>query len=138
MKMPKGVYNRKKSKRGRPKGSKNKKEFIVTTTSPHSFKVGDKVTFDKQLNETESAKIPWIADPNTFPETPSFLSRLEAATVVMKSVQLTDDEIMSIISHHHASKLHGSNNDELSNSIERLRYLDKRLNTTKEEKKETF
>lgn len=42
-----------KAKRGRPKGSGNKR-FIVTTATPHKLEVGDIVTFGDEINKPSS------------------------------------------------------------------------------------
>ncbi len=86
-----------KKKRGRPKGSRNKKslrEAIITATT-HGLNVGDKVTFNYSTPKGwKPQKFTGMETINLPTEPPSYLSRLEAATV--KYEQAINDAITAL------------------------------------------
>lgn len=97
--MPKGVYKRKKV--GRSKGSRNKtpnriimamKKALEDIKSPNPK---SKITTWHMVTEPlKSIKDPWTAQYATPTEPPTFLSRLEAATI--KYEQAINDAITAL------------------------------------------
>lgn len=78
--MPKGVYKRKAKRRGRPKGSRNKK----TALGQRLIKAATEAVRHAQGEDVGAKETHWrivLPTDATPTEPPTFLSRLEAATV---------------------------------------------------------